>query len=76
MLHWNLEYESCFNLDGGLALLSSLLIPNHSSHYDTVPVILIIMPVTFESMDQKQNPLVRVLRRKPTCSVPAVRRSS
>lgn len=75
MLRWNFEYESCFNLDGSHALLSTLLIPNHSSHYDTVPVILIIMPVTFESMGQKQNPLVRLQRRKPTCSVPAVRRT-
>lgn len=61
MLHWNLDSEPCFHFD---ALLSSLLIPNHSGHYDTVQMILIFTPIPFESVCQDKNPLARQTREK------------
>lgn len=55
MLHWNLECEPCFRCT---ALLSRFLLPNHSSHYDTVQMILIFTPKTFE----RENPWTRQTR--------------
>lgn len=76
MLCWNLEFERCFNFDASYALLSSLLIPNHSGHYDTVHVIPVFMLVTLESIDQSKIHRPDWGRRKAVCCMSAVRRSA